>query len=302
MAVTFKESTSVLVAAGKQFAADGCPRMAAAMAYYAIFSLPPLILLIIAMLGRFLGEQAVRGELRNQISGLVSPAAAEQIQTVIASASVDGKGLWATLFGIAIALFGASAAFAQLQVALNTAWGVKPDPNRGGVRSFLLKRLISFGMVLVVGLLLLVSLIVSAVLTLLSRQVGGWMPSELWSITAQLLNALVSFAVITLLFGAIFKVMPDVDLAWSDVWRGALFTSLLFLVGRYGVSIYLGYSDVGSAYGAAGSLVLVLFWVYYSALVLFLGAEYTQVWSRRFGSGFRPSRGAVAVRPEPEAK
>lgn len=279
----------------KEFAKDDCPRMAAALAYYTVFSLPPLLVLVITVAGAVWAEEAVTGQIESQIRGVVGPQGARAVQTMIANASEAGGGATlATVLGVAALVFGATGAFAQLQKALNAAWEVEPDPESGGLKGFLSKRLLSLGMVLAVAFLLLVSLALSAIL----QAAGDYVSGRLGGLSGTLLGALnagVSLLVVTLLFAAIYKVLPDARIAWRDVLVGALLTSLLFALGKWAISLYLGTADIGSTYGAAGSLAVILVWVYYASMVLLLGAEMTQVWAQRYGSPIVPEEGAVRV-------
>lgn len=271
---------------------DKASRLAAALAYYTVFSLAPMLIIAIAIAGAVFGEEAARGEIVTQIQGLVGRDGAKFIETAIEGASKPRAGTIASLISIAVLLFGASGLFAQLQDSLNTIWEVKPKPGRG-VIGILRDRFLSFTMVLGVGFLLLVSLVLSAGLSGLVNFLGSLLPGI--GALLQLANFVLSFAVTTLLFGLIYKVLPDVKIAWSDVWSGAIVTSLLFSIGRFALGLYLGNSSFGSTYGAAGSVVIILVWVYYAAQILFFGAEFTQVYARRYGSRIVPTKNAVPL-------
>lgn len=279
--------------------ADKASRLAAALAYYTIFSLAPLLIIVIAIAGAVFGEEAARGEIVGQIQGLVGIDGAKFIETAIESASQPRAGTVASIISIIILLFGASGLFAQLQDALNTIWEVQPKPGRGLI-GLIRDRFLSFSMVLGVGFLLLVSLVMSAALAAVVNFVGHLIPGI--AFVLELTNFIFSFVVTTLLFGLIYKVLPDVEIAWSDVWIGAAITSLLFSIGRFGLGVYLGNSSFGSTYGAAGSVVIILVWVYYAAQILFFGAEFTQVYARKFGSRIRPAKNAVPVTPQARAE
>jgi membrane protein len=272
---------------------DKASRLAAALSYYTIFSLPPLLLIAVAVAGFFLGRQAVRQELIEQISSVMGETGAQAIGVMLDGAGWDrGASTLATVAGVATLLFGATGAFAQLQEALNTIWDVTPKPDIGlwgTVRS----RLLSFSMVLVVAFLLLVALALSTALTAAGTYLENLLPGLV--VLARILDLVLSFAVVALLFGAIYKVLPDVEIAWADVWIGAAATAFLFTVGKYLLGLYLGRSGASSAYGAAGALILILLWIYYSAQILFLGAEFTQVYARRYGSRIVPAEHAVRV-------
>lgn len=271
----------------KEWNEDKVPLWAAALAYYTIFSIAPLLLIAIVIAGSIFGEEAARGQIVGQIQGLVGENAANVIQDMILNTQKPGSGgTIATIVGIATLLFGASGVFGQLQDALNTIWEVKPKPGRA-VKSFLQSRFLSFAMVLVIGFLLLVSLVLSAALTGISGYFGNMIPG--YVVIGRILNFVISFGAITLLFAAIYKFLPDVKVPWKNLWVGAAFTSLLFSIGKYVIGLYLGSGSVGSTYGAAGSLVVILIWVFYSAQILLLGAEFTQVYSKYRGRPIEPS-------------
>ncbi|MEO8607547.1 MAG: YihY/virulence factor BrkB family protein [Chloroflexota bacterium] len=272
---------------------DKAPRLAAALAYYTAFSIAPLLIVAIAIASAIFSQEAVRGQLDNQIQGVVGMQAADAIQQMIANSSRDSTGVIASVIGVITLLLGAAGLFGQLQDALNTVWGVPPRPNRGIIGT-IKDRFISFAMVLGIGFLLLVSLVISTVLSALNGWVTGMLPGA--EFLAQLLNFAVSFGVVTLLFAAIYKVLPDTPIEWSDVWIGAAVTALLFTIGKFLLGLYLGNSTIASSYGAAGSFVVLLVWIYYSAQILLLGAEFTQVYARRHGS-HNPAN-PEAVKPE----
>lgn len=278
----------------KEWQDDKVSLWAAALAYYTVFSLAPLLLIAISIAGAVFGEEAARGELVTQIQGLIGPEGAAAVQAMIQNAhKPDSGGNIATIVGIVTLLFGASGVFGQLQDALNTIWEVKPKPGLG-LKSFLLSRFLSFAMVLVIGFLLLVSLVLSAVLAGVGAFFGNLVPD--YVIVGQILNFVISFSVITVLIAAIYKFLPDVEVPWKDLWIGAAVTSLLFSIGKYLIGLYLGNSGVTSTYGAAGSIVVILLWVFYSAQIILFGAEFTQVYSKHRGSGLRPSKHAVPIR------
>jgi membrane protein len=283
----------------QDFLEDDCMDSAAALSYYTIFSLPAILVLILMLVGTVMNPSDVRGGFEGQLQALMGPSAGEQIRTIIQQAEQKPhNGAIPTLLGIAGLLFGATGAFGQLQKTLNRTWDVEPDPNQGGIKNFLTKRLFSFGMILVVAFFLLVSLVVSAVLTGLGSRLGGSLPAGLSGPLLEVLNTLVSLGVVTLLFAAIFKVMPDASITWRSVWVGAAVTAVLFVVGKFLIGFYLGKSNPGQAYGAAGSLAVLLLWIYYSSLILLFGADFTETWAKRRGEGLEPEPGAVRVRRE----
>jgi membrane protein len=271
---------------------DNVPRLAAAMAFYTLLSLAPLLVISVSVAGAVFGDEAARGEIVGQLRGLLGREAAEAIQSVLASARETHTNVVGAVIGGIALFFGASGTFAELQSALDTVWEVKPKEGRG-VRGVIRDRFVSFAAVLGVGFLLLVSLVISAVLSAAGAYFTAVLPggAALW----QSVNVVVSIAMITVLFALIFKLVPDVQIGWRDVWIGALVTSLLFVLGKLAIGFYLGRSGVASPYGAAGSVVVVVVWVYYSAQILFFGAEFTQVYARRYGSHIPPSPNAVST-------
>jgi membrane protein len=275
-----------------QWSEDKPFQLAAALAYYTLFSLAPLLLIAITIAGLVFGREATQQQIINTFGGLVGPQGAQAIQGMLQGASQPQSGVLGTLLGIVTLLIGAGGVVGQLQDSLNTIWGVAPKPGRG-LLGMLQDRFVSLGMVLGVGFLLLVSLVVSTVLSAAIHFMSGVLPGgeALWHIV----ELLVSFGFITLLFALIYKFLPAVEIGWRDVGVGAGMTALLFMVGKLLIGLYLGRSGIGSAYGAAGSLVLVLVWVYYSGLIFFFGAEFTQVYANTYGTGVKPGKGAMVV-------
>jgi len=271
---------------------DDALSLGAALAYYTVFSLAPLLVVVIAVAGLAFGREAVEGQLVHQIDGLIGRQGAEAVQTMIAHTARTGSGGLAAVIGLVTILFGASGVFTQLQKSLNKIWEVEPRPDQG-ISGLVRARALSFGMVLAIGFLLLVSLIAAAALAALDTYLTGLLPGL--ETLLQVLSFLLSLALVTLLFAMIFRYLPDVRIAWRDVWLGALVTSLLFAVGKVLIGLYLGHSSTASSYGAAGSLVVLLLWIYYSAQILFFGAEITQVHARRAGRPIAPDEHAVQV-------
>lgn len=280
------------------FMEDDCMDSAAALSYYTIFSLPAFLVLILLLVGSFLDPNDVRGGLESQMQALMGPSAGEQARTILQEAERPRGGLLPTILGVAGLIFGATGVFGQLQKTLNRAWNVEPDPNQGGIKNFFSKRLFSFGMILVLAFLLLVSLVISAALSGLGDRLGAMMPDGLSGPVLQTLNLIISLAVFVLLFGAMFKVLPDAKMAWRSVWVGATVTAVLFVIGKFLIALYLGKSNPGEAYGAAGSLAVLLLWIYYTSLIVLFGAEFTETWAERRGEGIEPEHGAVRVRRE----
>lgn len=278
---------------------DKASRLAAALAYYTAFSIAPLLIIVIAIAGLVFGQDAAQGEIVGQLQGLVGREGAEAIQTMIENSRKPSEGIIATLIGFAFLIFGATGVFTQLQDALNTIWEVAPKPG-GGVTRVVKERFPSFAMVLGIGFLLLVSLILSAGLAALSNYLGHLIPSLqlLWPVV----NFVFSFCLITVLFAMIYRVLPDAEIAWGDVWIGAAITSFLFTIGKSLIGLYLGNSSIGSTYGAAGSFVVLLLWVNFSAQILFFGAEFTQVYANKYGSRIVPTKNAVRLTAKDRAQ
>ena len=282
----------LIKAAFKDFGDDECGVRAAALAYFTVFALPPLLTLLIMVAGLIWDPQDVQHALTSQFSGMMGQSGGQQISTIIAQADKPGSGgAFATIASIVGLIFGATGAFMQLQGALNRAWEVKPDPAQGGVMRFVTKRLLSLGFVLGIGFLLAVSLALTAGISAVGGALGGGIPEPVLHV----LNFVVTFLVLGLLFAAMFKVLPDADVAWRDVWVGGFVTALLFVIGKFAIGFYLGRSHPGDAFGAAGALAVVLVWAYYSGMILLFGAEFTQQWAKQRGSGIRPEKGAVRV-------
>ncbi len=275
-----------------EWSEDKASRLAAALAYYAAISLAPLLMILLGIVGLVFGKEASAGQIAIQLRDLLGEQSARVIQDIIANSNKPAKGIASTIIGTIILLLGASGVFGALQDGLNTIWEVKLKPGRG-ILGIIKDRFLSLAMVLGVGFLLLVSLVVSAATAALGKYVGGLLP--LPSIMLEVLNFVVSFAVVTLLFALIYKVLPDVEISWNDVWIGALITALLFTIGKVGIGFYLGRGTVGSVYGAAGSLIVFLIWIYYSAQILFFGAELTQVYTNKYGSRMKPAKDAEPI-------
>lgn len=292
--MNMQQAKNLLRTTAKNWSEDNIFTRAASLSYYTVFSLAPLLLIAMGVTGLVFGREAARGELQKQLSGLVGDAGARAVQEMLANASRPGSGVLATIIGVVVLIVGATGAFAELQDALNSMWDAEPRKTNG-VWAFLRQRLISFAMVLVVGFMLLVSLVLSTVLAALgsfaTHHLGGF------EVVMQIVGTAASFGVATLLFAMIFKVLPDVKIEWRDVWLGAAVTALLFSLGRLVIGLYIGKSGIASGYGAAGSLAVLLVWVYYSSILLFTGAEFTHAYAKRHGS----LRGERAAREEAHA-
>ena len=298
MTFSLKDLWPLLKETASDWADDNAARLGAALAYYTVFALAPLLIVVLFIIGLFWSGQggAAQAEILGQIEGLLGPEGAELVESLMENTRPGGGNLFAVVAGVVALFLGATGVFGQLQGALNTIWEVKPKPGRG-IKGFIMTRLLSFGIVLTIGFLLLVALVVSAGLSALDAFFADVTP--LAHFFFRLLEMLVSFGIITLLFAMIFRYLPDVEIDWRDVWIGAAITAGLFVLGKFAIGLYLGNSSTASAYGAAGSLVVLLLWVYYSAQILFFGAEFTQVYARRYGSQIRPASYAMLL---PEAR
>jgi membrane protein len=291
MPPTFRRIGSLLKETFDDWIADRVPQLGAALAFYTALSLAPLLVLSLRVAALIFDESTVRGEIESQIESLVGKDGAEAVRAMLESANAPGHGAWATLLSAATLLLGASGVFGQLQTSLNTIWEVEPRPGRG-IRGFLRDRLLSMSIVLGVAFLLLVSLILSALLSFASAQIT-WPDDQAW--LAHLASIALSLVVFTLLFAVMFKVVPDVEMRWRDVWWGATVTTVLFAIGKFAIGLYLARSEMASSYGVAGSFVVLLVWVFYSAQVVFFGAELTQAYANQYGSGIRPSAHAQSM-------
>lgn len=309
--IKLKGLLSLLKKTYKAWNADDPFRQSAVIAYYAIFSLPALLVIIIAFAGAVFGTEAVTGQLSTQISGMMGGKTAEQVEEMVANASIGNKSLWATIIAIATLILGATGVFIQLQKTLNIIWDV--EPVKKTKRSFgskiwlyLRTRLLSFGIILSIGFLLLVSLVISSLLSLFSN----WMEARFPDITVvliQIANFIISLGLITVLFALMFKFLPDAEIRWREVWTGAFITALLFSIGKFALGFYFGKSDPGSAYGAAGSVVLIMLWISYSCMILFFGSEFTRQYATKDGDEIQPKSIAqknerIEVKSEDEVK
>lgn len=287
-------ASSLLKQTFQEWLQDKAPQLGAALAYYTVFSLAPLILVLLAIVG-FLFRDDPAGawnKITQQMSYFLDPSALQVVQNIAQKASQPGKSMIATIIGVALALFGASGVFGQLQDALNTIWGVKAKPGTG-IWGFLRARFLSFAMVAGVCFLLLVSLAIEALLKGFSHYVQSIVPGGI--VIALTVYLVFDFAVVVLLFAMIFKFLPDVKIQWRDVWIGAVITAIFFGIGKWALGLYLSSGAAGSAYGAASSLITLLLWVYYSSQILLFGAEFTQVYADRAGRGVEPSEYAVRI-------
>ncbi len=282
----------LLVLSAQEFMSDNGLKLSASLSYYTLFSMAPMLLIVIAIGSILLGKEAAEGYLYQQFDGLIGPLGADQLQVMIQNIQISGDTPWVTALGVGTFFLGVTGVFAEIQDSINIIWSIKVKPKRSWVR-FLITRLLSFSMVVGIGFLLMVSLVLSAVMSMLDNWISGYITTFAW--LASLLSNGLTFGAILLLFSVIFKVLPDADLKWRDAFVGSFFTSLLFLVGKYGINIYLSNSSTVSVYGAAGSVVLLILWVYYSAIILYFGAEFTKVYANKYGRKIRPGPFAVFI-------
>ncbi|SMC57890.1 YihY/virulence factor BrkB family protein [Pedobacter nyackensis] len=292
--ITFKGLWGLLKATFTGFDDHKVTKLSGSLAYYTVFSMAPLLVVIISLCGIFLGQEAAEGKIYEQLAGFMGKETASQLQEIVAKAAIGDKGVVAFVIGIVTLLVGATTVFADIQDSINFIWGLKPKPKRGWLK-ILQNRFLSFSVIISLGFILLVSLAVTALLDGFSVRLQARF-SQVSVILFYILNQLLTLTVISLIFGVIFKVLPDAVIKWRDVVFGAIVTALLFMLGKSGISIYIGQSDVGSTYGAAGSLVILLLWTYYSSIILYVGAEFTKAYAIAYGSEIRPSSYAVTTK------
>jgi membrane protein len=277
----------------QEFINDNAIKFSASLAYYTVFSLPPLLIVVISLSGLFYGKEAVQGKVYAQITDIVGPDTALQIEQMIKDVRLKGNTHLSTLIGMIVLVIGATGVFTEIQDSINIIWGVKAKPKRGWLK-IIVNRIISFSMIISIGFVLLVSLIMNALMLMLSTKLTSYFPV----LTLDLLhvfNFILTFGIITLLFSIIFKFLPDAYIRWKDVGVGALATAVLFIIGKFAITFYLAQTDFATANGTAGSIVVLLIWIYYSSVILFLGAEFTQVYSHRYGRKIIPTEYAVFV-------
>jgi membrane protein len=279
---TLKTWWELVKAAGASWVDDYAASMGAAISYYTVFSLAPLLLIVISVAGLVFGDEAVRGELFGQLAGLMGADAAKAIQEMLAGVSKPTHGVIGTAVGLLILLVGATTVFGELQDALDRIWRAPERPKGAGLWGLIRARLLSFGMILCLAFLLVVSLVMGAVISALGKWWGPLFGG--WEVLAQVVNLAVGFAIVTVIFAVIYKMMPRVHIKWHDVWIGALVTAVLFTIGKFLIGLYIGKSGVASGFGAAGSIVIIFIWVYYSAQIFLLGAEFTWVYAKTLGS------------------
>jgi membrane protein len=280
----------------EEFIEDNAIKLSASLSYYTIFALPPLLIIILYICGLFFGQDAVNGTFFGQINAFVGNEAAIQIQDTIKNIELAESGTFAAVFGSIMLLIGASGVFAEIQSSINFIWGLKAKPNKGFVK-FVKNRLMSFSMIGAVGFILLVALFINTLLDLLNERLIIYMP-EATVYVFYFLNTLVLFLITTMLFAIIFKTLPDGEIGWTDTLIGSAFTAFFFMLGKFAIGYYLGASEIATAYGAAGSVIIILIWVYYSAIILYFGAEFTKVFATKYGKKIIPNEYAVEIKKE----
>lgn len=302
MSLAYSSAFKIAKTTVREFSENRCMQMAAALAYYTTFSIAPLMVIVIAVAGWVMrpsgvasSEEEVRAKVVREIGNIVGEQPAEQIGKMVSASQTSGDSWTTTILSIVALIAGATAVVGQLQASMNQAWEVEPDPNQGGVWAFISKRLLSLAMIIGIAFLLLVSLILTMALEAFNDYFVQYLPAALGPWLPRLTNFLLQLLVTTGLFAAVFKVLPDVKIRWQDVAVGAFATALAFGIGRLAISIYLASSNVTSGFGLAGSLVVFLVWIYYSALIFFLGVEFTQAYVRQQGRRIEPEKGAVRV-------
>lgn len=292
--ITFKGLIKIFKNSFSGFSDDKILKLSAALAYYTIFSMGPLLIVIISLCGWFLGREAVEGKIYGQLASFVGSDTAASLQTIIKNAAITGKSKLAAIIGGVTLLVGATSVFAEIQDSINGIWGLKPKPKRGWLK-MLQNRFLSFSVIISLGFLLLVSLGISSVIDGFSDRLKAHFP-DVTVVIFYVINVIITIGVTSLIFGVIFKVLPDAKIKWKDVFAGALATALLFMVGKLGISVYISKSNVGSTYGTAGSLVILLLWIYYSSIILYFGAELTKAYAMEYGSPIHPNDYAVTTK------
>lgn len=292
--VTMKKLWQILKNSAKGFSNDNVTTLSSSLAYYMVFSLAPLFIIIISLSSIFLGQDAAEGKVYNTLAGFVGSNTATQLQEIIEHASLTGKSHIAAIIGIITLIIGATTVFAQIQTSINLIWGLKPKPKRSWLK-FLQNRFLSFSIIVALGFLLLVSLGVSSLIDAFSNSLKAHFP-QVTVVIFYIVNLVITLVVTALIFGAIFKVLPDAKIKWKDVAAGAIATAILFMLAKFGISYYIRQSNVGSTYGAAGSLVILLLWVYFSAMILYFGAEFTKAYAMEYGSDIYPDHYAVITK------
>ena len=291
-----KNNVGLLKQTVEEFSKDNVMKLSASLSYFTIFSIAPMLFLIISFAGAFYGQEAVQGRLFGQLQQLVGSSAAEQIQHMIASTALKDDTTFGTITGIVVLLFGATGVFTEMQDSINFIWSIRAKPKKGWLK-LIINRLISFSLVVSLGFLMIVSLVINAVMDALSDQLMRVFSDGTFYLM-YVLNITIIFVIISFFFMVIYKVLPDAQISWKDSWRGAMFTAVLFLAGKFLIGYFIGNSKTSAAYGAAASLVILLLWVYYTSVILYFGAEFTKVYALRRGCGIQPHSNAVYILKE----
>lgn len=292
--ITLKGIWGVLKASFTGFTNHKVTKLSGSLAYYTVFSMAPLLVVIISLCGIFLGREIAEGQVYAQLESFLGRESAVSLQELIKNAYLDGKSTVALVIGIVTLLIGATTIFGDIQDSINTIWGLKPKPKRGWVK-MLQNRFLSFSVIISLGFVLLVSLAITSVLDIFSKSLQSRF-AEVSVVVFYIINQIVTLGVISLIFGVIFKVLPDAIIKWKDVIAGAVVTAVLFMIGKFAISMYIGQSNVGGTYGATGSLIVILLWTYYSSIILYFGAEFTKAYAVAYGSEIYPSHYAVITK------
>jgi len=292
--LSWKGGWEILKQSFRDFSADKLTKLAGSLAYYTVFSMGPLLIVIIFLSSIFLEKQAVEGTIYGQLKSFLGADTASQLEQIIKNASLKGKRTLPAIIGFVTLLIGATTVFAEIQDSINTIWNIKPKPKKGWLQ-MLRTRLLSFSVIVSLGFILVVSLAVTSVIDVFSNQLQSRFP-DVAVVLFYILNQILTLAILTIIFGVIFKVLPDARIRWRDVFAGALITAVLFMLGKLAISLYISTTEVGSTYGAAGALVILIVWTYYSSLILYFGAEITKNYAVRYGAEIRPAPYAVAMR------
>lgn len=296
MRIGVRNIFTVIKTALKEWWAKDPFRESAVIAYYSIFSLPGLLVVIITLAGYIFGRDAVNNNVTRQITNTLGADTAVQIQNMIIKANVSNNSIWATIIGVVTIIIGATGVFAQFQKSLNTIWEVKTDPSKSGIWSIVRVRLFSFGMIISIAFILIVSLVISALLSAFGNWLSGHF-SDSFVILLQVINFIISLNILALLFALMFKFFPDAKIKWNHVWIGAMVTPFLFEIGKFGLGLYFGKANPGTGYGAAGSVILILLWVSYSSMIVFYGAEFTHAYANMYSGKVAPSEIAKTALP-----
>jgi len=292
--VTIKGLFQVLKESFSAFSVDKVTKLSGSLAYSTVFSLGPLLIVIISLCGVFLGREAIEGKIFAQFKGILGSESAAQLQGIIKNAYASGDSKFAAIVSGIILLIGATAIFSEIQDSINSIWGIKPKPKKGWLK-FLKNRLLSFSLIVSLGFLLLVSLSVNALVDGFNSKLQVWFP-DVSIVIFYVINTLLTAIIVTLIFAVIFRVLPDADIRWKDVAAGAFATALFFMLGKWAISFYIAKTNVGTTFGTAGSFVVLLVWVYYSSIILFFGAEFTKAWSVKYGAPIRPNHYAITTK------